>query len=45
MSVWSNGKSTLLCFGAVVLMTGVAAAIGNRLSVRAVSTTNTSRAQ
>ena len=26
MSVWSNGKSSLLCFGAVVLMTGVAAA-------------------
>ena len=26
MSVWSDGKSSLLCFGAVVLMTGVAAA-------------------
>jgi uncharacterized protein YraI len=26
MSVWSNGKSSLLCFGAVVLMTGVATA-------------------
>jgi uncharacterized protein YraI len=26
MSVWSNGKSSLLCFGAVVLLTGVAAA-------------------
>ncbi len=26
MSVWSNGKSSLLCFGALVLMTGVAAA-------------------
>src|SRR4249920_4276444 len=26
MSVWSNGKFSLLCFGALVLMTGVAAA-------------------
>jgi len=26
MNVWSNGKFSLLCFGAVVLMTGVAAA-------------------
>ena len=26
MSVWSNGKFSLLCFGAVVLMTGIAAA-------------------
>jgi uncharacterized protein YraI len=26
MSFWSNGKSSLLCLGALVLMTGVAAA-------------------